>query len=89
MPTIENDQIQFVRNYNYEPANNKIAFETILHIKANGEKIRNIIKLFPIRRDALDALLKKAGFNEISYFGNFKGSRSDDESIPLVISAQK
>ncbi len=84
LPTIENNNIQFVRNYHYHPVENKIGFETILTNKISGVQIKNHIRLFPIRKQALADLLEKAGFQQINFYGNFKHSSLSPESIPLV-----
>lgn len=89
LPTIENEHIQFIRNYEYDLVNNQLSFETILHIKSTDEYIQNVIQLYPIRKAALDALLKEAGFQKIRYYGNFNQSAFQSDSIPLIINAQK
>jgi glycine/sarcosine N-methyltransferase len=88
LPTIENEQIRFVRNYHY-PANEAIIdFETILTVKSSGQEIRNSIKLFPISRKVLEEMLVRAGFTDIEFFGNFKRDALQEESIPLVLEAR-
>lgn len=87
LPTIENDNIQFVRNYHYNLPKNKIGFETILTIKISGAQIKNHIPLYPIRKQEVADLLEKAGFQQINFWGNFKYSSLRTESIPLICSA--
>lgn len=85
LPTIENNTIKFIRNYNYRLAENIIDFETILTIKENGQQIKNTIQLYPLRQSEIDALLQKAGFSEWTYFGNFKRDMLSGNSLPLVV----
>ncbi len=87
LPTLENDQIKFVRNYRYVTNKNILEFETQLTIKASDKVLRNLIQLYPIRRSELGNLLKNAGFGDVTFFGNFKGEALTDESIPLVLEA--
>ena len=88
LPTIENDEIKFVRNYHYTEAENSLDFETILTLKKSGKVIRNNVQLFPIRSEQLLTLLKKAGFIDILFYGNFKKEAFSIDSIPLVIEAR-
>jgi len=87
LPTIESDELQFVRNYIYHPEEHLIDFETILTLKAQGQVIRNSVPLFPVRKSELEDLLKDAGFSYLNFFGNFKREILSSESIPLVIEA--
>ncbi len=87
LPTIENDQIKFVRNYHYPASEQLLNFETILSIKSSGEVIRNCISLFPVRKDSLEKMLLETGFSNLSFYGNFKRDQFLSDSIPLVISA--
>lgn len=87
LATIENDRIKFVRSYRYQPQNNILDFETLLTIKGNSKEIKNCIQLLPIRKTALESLMIKAGFEEISFFGNFKKAPLLDDSVPIVVEA--
>jgi SAM-dependent methyltransferase len=87
LPTIENEQIKFVRNYHFHAEDNSLDFETILTDKKSSKDIRNVIPLHPIRKDALKYLLIKAGFSHIAFYGNFKKDHLLDSSVPLIIEA--
>jgi len=87
LPTIENDEIRFVRNYHYTEDESKLDFETILSIKNSGEEIRNNVRLFPIRKERLHELIMQAGFGDICFYGNFKRAPFSADSIPLIIEA--
>ena len=87
LPTIENDEIQFVRNYEYDPIKNKIGFETQLLIKSNGDIISNLIYLYPLRSIEIKELLIAAGFTKCQFYGNFKKDQFTRESIPLLVTA--
>jgi glycine/sarcosine N-methyltransferase len=87
LPTIKTDNCTFERNYHYDPKNHMVKFETILTIKTRGASIRNQIPLYPLRKLELQSILEAAGFNSISYFGNFKRDPLKKNSVPLVVEA--
>lgn len=87
LPTIENDEIKFVRNYHFTDTENSLDFETILTIKKSEKAIRNTISLFPIRKKRLKKLILDTGFCDIICYGNFKKEAYSPESIPLIIEA--
>lgn len=89
LPSIENDTIKFVRNYAYHPAKNMIDFETVLTIKKSKQQIKNTIQLYPLRKFEIEELLRKAGFSDWKFYGNFKRDALTENSIPLVIEAVK
>lgn len=88
LPTIENENIQFIRNYKYDASSGLIHFETNLTVKKTGIEIENSVPLLPLRKNVLDLLLKEAGFTSIQYYGNFKKDKWSEKSIPLVGVAQ-
>jgi len=85
LPTLETDEIKFVRNYHYLKDPHLIEFETILTLKSTNKSIHNIIRLIPIRKTELESILLNSGFRDIHFYGNFKGDPSGEESIPLVL----
>ena len=97
LPTLDTDDIRFVRNYHYRGENqqddrdrvdpHQIEFETILTVKSTDQVIRNQIPLFPIRKAALENRLLQTGFTNLHFFGNFKGDPFNEEGIPLILDA--
>jgi len=87
LPTIENNNIRFVRNYRLYPDHKKLDFETILTIKETGKTVENTIQLYPVRKQEIIELLKNSGFNQIALYGNFKRELFTGNSIPLVVEA--
>ncbi|WP_321281399.1 class I SAM-dependent methyltransferase [Marinifilum fragile] len=87
LPTIENDVIKFERNYKYHSSLGKVDFETILSIKENDNSIQNCIALLALRKSKIEELLHKAGFSNISFFGNFKRENLTENSMPLIVEA--
>lgn len=85
LPTLETDDIKFIRNYNYLKDQHLIEFETILTLKSTNQIIQNFIRLIPIRKTELESILLNSGFRDIHCYGNFKGDPLGEESIPLVI----
>lgn len=89
LPTILNEEIplKFERFYNLDESSRKIIFKTILHVDNN--EIINEVYLYPLMHDDAVAMLRKAGFNEIRVFGDFKRSSFDKEnSYALIIEAK-
>lgn len=84
LPTIENENIRFIRNYKYDASSGLIHFETNLTVKKTGIVIENSVPLLPLRKNVLDELLKEAGFNSVQYYGNFKKDNWSEKSIPLL-----
>jgi 2-polyprenyl-3-methyl-5-hydroxy-6-metoxy-1,4-benzoquinol methylase len=88
LPTIENENIRFVRNYNFNAESGLIHFETKLNVKKTGIEIQNSVPLFPLRKNMLDELLKEVGFTSVKHYGNFKKDTWSEKSVPLVGVAQ-
>jgi len=88
LPTIENEHIQFIRNYFLHENENKIEFESILTVKQSNQTIKNKINLYALRKEKAEELLMKAGFSEIISYGNFNKEEYTMESMPLIIIAK-
>lgn len=84
LPTIENENIRFERNYNFDAKSGLILFETNLLVKNTDIEIVNSVPLFPLRKNTLDELLKEARFSSVQYYGNFKKDSWSEKSVPLV-----
>ncbi len=87
LPTIENNEIKFVRNYQIYPDQNALDFKTTLTVKETGKMIENSIRLYPVSNFELIKLLNEAGFTEIFFYKNFKREVISVDSIPLVVEA--
>ncbi len=87
LPTIENDDIRFVRNYSLTESK-LIEFETILTLKETSESIINSVHLYPLRKQKAMAALKKAGFSNIQIYSNFKKDTYNQGSMPLVFECE-
>jgi glycine/sarcosine N-methyltransferase len=88
LPTIENQEVglEFKRIYRYNEKLNKVFFKTIL--KVDEKEIENEIPLYPLLVEDIVKLLKKAGFNELKLYGDFKESEFNKEnSYALVVIA--
>jgi SAM-dependent methyltransferase len=88
LPTIENDNIRFARNYNLDPGQKALEFHTILTTKKTGQTIENKIQLYPVRSGEINHLLLEAGFSEIFFFSNFNKKPFSGDCIPLVVEAR-
>jgi glycine/sarcosine N-methyltransferase len=89
LPTIDNDQIKFERNYTLATDGRKISFDTKLTIKEDQQIIENSILLLPVKSEELVKILEKSGFEGIQLYGGFNHSEYSENSIPLVISCKK
>jgi SAM-dependent methyltransferase len=88
LPTIENEHIRFERSYDYHDDTGLIDFRTLLTVYKTGEKITNIIPLYPLRKGELKELLHPAGFVDIEMFGDFSGNPHSEDDIPLIVKAR-
>lgn len=88
LPLIENDEIKFERHYEFRD-DNLINFNTRLTIKEENNNIENSIQLNPIYKETLVKILERVGFSDIEIFGNFKMSKLQNDSIPLIIKGVK
>ncbi len=86
LPTIENDYIRFERYY--DKKDKHLDFRTVLTVKRTGEVIKNVVSLYPIRKQQIQELLVNAGFGNIRFYGNFNEGELTERSTPLVFRAQ-
>lgn len=89
LPVIDNEHIRFERSYRFTPNSDLIDFDTELTIKSTTQVIKNTVKLNPIRKNKLQELLAKAGFENIELFGSFDCAPLQESSLPLIVTCQK
>lgn len=89
LPIIDNEHIRFERSYRFTPNSDLIDFDTELTIKSTAQVIKNTVKLNPIRKNKLQELLAKAGFENIEFFGSFDCAPLQESSLPLIVTCQK
>lgn len=89
LPTIENENIRFIRNYRFEENNPLIQFQTKLVLVKEEKIISNETLLFAIKSGELTELLQNAEFKSIELFSSFKQESFGGKHFPLVISALK
>jgi hypothetical protein len=65
-----------------------VDFETILTVKSSGKQFRNHVHLLALRKQLLDAYLRRAGFDEVSFWGNFQHMSFNLDSAATVVVAQ-
>jgi len=84
LPTIENQEanLRFVRKYKYDAGKNLIHFQT--HLQVGDEEYQNSIPLYPLQKDDLESIMKKAGYRQIEFYGNFKGGPWNDRSFATI-----
>lgn len=89
LPVIDNEHIRFERSYRFTPDSDLIDFDTELTIKSTAQVIRNTVQLNPIRKNKLQELLAKAGFENIEFFGSFDCTPVQENSLPLIVTCQR
>ncbi|WP_026812556.1 class I SAM-dependent methyltransferase [Arenibacter certesii] len=87
LPTIENDEITFERNYDYRSNENKVIFNTRLTVRSTQQVIKNSIQLIPVLKKELTGLLSKAGFDHYNFYGNFNQEDYSVDSPALIVEA--
>jgi len=89
LPLIDNEHIRFERNYEFESGSELIDFNTMLTVKSTGQEIKNSTKLYDIRQNKLQEILKETGFVNIDFFCSFNREPLTSTSLPLVLTCQK
>ncbi len=88
LPTIENDECQFIRKYQYTENPTHIRFQTQLTLKNSGQTIENDVPLIALRPADLRSVLEEAGFGSVEEFGGFRKEPLSAQSQPYIIIAQ-
>jgi len=101
LPTIDNSKICFKREYscvnNTDYDNSvdcsdgilSINFTTRLFVKAENKTIENNIVLLALKKEILQSVLQKAGFEDVTFYGNYNKDEWTLESGPTIFVAQK
>lgn len=89
LPTIENKNIEFVRNYNLRLKDEKVDFNTKLILKDKNQIFENSISLIILGSHDLKIMLEGAGFKDVEFYGGFNNEEFTAECIPLVVIAKK
>jgi glycine/sarcosine N-methyltransferase len=89
LPTIETENIRFIRNYRFEENNPIIQFQTELILNKENKTISNETQLFAIKSYELIEFLQNMEFKSIELFSSFKQEPFVGKHFPLVISAVK
>lgn len=87
LPTIDNDEINFVRNYKI--LGDKLEFITKLNIKREKLTIDNNIKLLALRKEEIEKILIETAFGDLEFYGNFMGEKLTEDSEALIFVARK
>lgn len=89
LPTINNEKVKFVRDYEYDKSIGKVNFITELTIKEANLNIKNNIKLLALTKVEIQKFLGETGFRNIEFYGDFEGRELSDNSEALIFVAQK
>lgn len=89
LPTIENEEIRFVRQYARGESTEHVQFITRLTLRKTGWVIENEVPLLALRPDTLKTILREAGFGHFEEFGSFRKDPFTIDSQPHIIKASK
>jgi len=95
LPTLVSEDppppLRFARRYDYSPADRVVSFRTELHVRESGGErvLSNAVPLWILRRQALEGLVRAAGFAALEVHGGFDGQPLGPDSLPLVLSARR
>ena len=89
LPTIDNEEIKFERFYDLDETEGFIDFRTVLTVKKRGQRIQNLVRLLPLRKETIGGLLQECGYKDIRFYGNFKVDNLTADSLPLIFTARK
>ena len=89
LPTIDNEKVKFVRDYEYDKSIGKVDFITELTIKEANLNIKNNIKLLALTKIEIQKFLGETGFRNIEFYGDFEGRELSDNSEAVIFVAQK
>ena len=89
LPTIDNEKVKFVRDYEYDKSIGKVNFITELTIKEANLNIKNNIKLLALTKIEIQKFLGEIGFRNIEFYGDFEGRELSDNSEAVIFVAQK
>lgn len=89
LPTIKNGPVRFVRNYRNFNGTDSFAFHTHLMDSDAKLSLENEVTLFPIRQKELHQTLVATGFEEVRFFGNYKGAPAGTNWMPLIFVAKR
>lgn len=84
LPTIDNENIKFEREYQLREQDELINFKTTLTVKSSGKVIKNSVTLQPLRRELLKQILEDSGLTIVDVYGSFEMSPFMPSSLPLV-----
>ena len=89
LPTIENENLKFTRNYKYQKNRHKIKFSTVLSVGSDNVNIKNQIELLPLVKNDIVKMLQIAGFKKIDLFSNWDLKPFNIEATPLILRSVK
>ena len=88
LPTIKNDKLTFVREYDLIKKGKKIEFRTKLTTR-DGFKINSSVELLTLNKEEIENTLQKVGFKEIKFYGDLSCGDLLQDSIALLFSCKK
>lgn len=87
LPTIKNDDITFVRDYELI-SDTKLLFKATLTVHADRMSTQNVQALYPLRKVTFETLAQEAGFR-CQAFSSFKGEEWADDSMQSIFVCSK
>lgn len=84
LPTIENDELIFSRNYVFSGSSRLIEFKTQIIDKTKATEISNTALLYPLLSEEFQDLARQSGCKEINLLGDFDGKAFNSKSPALI-----
>lgn len=85
-PLRETDRIKFHRKYVLQ-TDRALFFSTLVD-KTNGTEYEHAVRLYPLRRNDLEALLADSGFSQTAFYGGFSGRPHTPDALLTVSVSQ-
>ncbi len=89
LPTIDNQNVRFVRDYQHLATEGKINFLTQLTIKSTNKVITNQVKLLTLHSLKLEEMLKNNNFCGVKMYADWQRKPACYDAVSLIISCQK
>ena len=86
LPTLHAENVTFFRNYS-RINEIKVDFDTKVKLKSAGTELRQSVTLLCLKKNELEQLLLTAGFQNVLFFGSYRGEPYTPESFLTIACA--
>lgn len=90
LPPLESAGVRFIRTYSRSGEFGELLdFNTELHVPGGKGPLCNSVQLYPLRPEALEAMLRAGGFGQVELYGDFGGEKLSEESFVTIALCRK